>query len=327
MRSHCAVYVDAGYLIAAAATRVTGTSLRSGVVIDYASLIKAMITQAETESRLPVLRVNWYDSGARPGGLPDRIQEDIGLLPRVKLRLGRLGFSGEQKGVDLRIGLDLVAHARNNAVDLMYLVSGDDDLTEAVEEAQGHGVQVIVLAVPDKDGSPHGVSRHLQRECDGVEILAPASIDTAVARQPSAAPPVLKGMLAPSPAILAGSQPPSSSVVAPRRPRPPRDAAVVYSSSTGDQSLDQQHAEMSELNRALIGEVCEGVLESWGRTATPDQWTQLHTSRPSIPPDIDRALLIDLSARLDLNDLDERLRFELRRVFWERVDKAISTQA
>ena len=67
------------------------------------------------------------------------------MLPRVKLRLGRLSYTGEQKGVDLRIGLDLVMHARNQAVDVMYLVSGDDDLTEAVEEVQGHGIPVILL--------------------------------------------------------------------------------------------------------------------------------------------------------------------------------------
>ena len=30
MRSYCAIYVDAGYLYASAATRVIGTSLRSG---------------------------------------------------------------------------------------------------------------------------------------------------------------------------------------------------------------------------------------------------------------------------------------------------------
>ena len=137
MRSCCAVYVDAGYLLASSATRVTGTSLRSGVNVDHARLIEALVSQAEAESGLPLLRVNWYDSGAQPGGGPDRVQESIGLLPKVKLRLGRLSAYGEQKGVDLRLGLDLVTHARNRVVDVIFLVSGDDDLTEAVEEAQG----------------------------------------------------------------------------------------------------------------------------------------------------------------------------------------------
>ena len=176
MRSRCAVYVDAGYLLASAATRVTGTSLRSGVHVLYDHLVDALIEQSEEHSQLPLLRVNWYDSGSR-GGLPDPIQEQIGMLPRVKLRLGRLSYTGEQKGVDLRIGLDLVMHARNQAVDVMYLVSGDDDLTEAVEEVQGHGIPVILLVAPDRDGKAHAVSKHLRREADDVVMISPDTID------------------------------------------------------------------------------------------------------------------------------------------------------
>ena len=180
MRSYCAIYVDAGYLLASAATRVTGTSLRRGVQVDHAKLVRGLIEQAESDSGMPLLRVNWYDSGGRPGGMPDMQQEDIGLLPRVKLRLGRLSHSGEQKGVDLRMGLDLATYGRNRVVDIIYLVSGDDDLTEAVEEAQFHGLQVIVLAVPDMRSRPYAVARNLQREADGVILLDAEVIDAAV---------------------------------------------------------------------------------------------------------------------------------------------------
>ncbi len=129
MRSNCALYVDAGYLLASAATRVTGTSLRNGIHVEYRALIQALVDQAEQVSGLPLLRVHWYDSAK--DGVPDPQQERIGELPKVKLRLGRFGVDGQQKGVDLRIGLDLVAHARNDAADVFFLVSGDDDLTEA----------------------------------------------------------------------------------------------------------------------------------------------------------------------------------------------------
>ncbi len=186
MRSYCAIYVDAGYLYASAATRVIGTSLRSGVKVDNHALVNGLIAQAEADSGLPLLRVNWYDSGARPGGMPDIHQDEIGMMPRVKLRLGRLSRAGEQKGVDLRIGLDLVTHGRNRIVDVIYLVSGDDDLTEAVEEAQGHGVQIIVMAVPAQSGKPHAVARHLRREADGVMLIDPDTIDSTV--KPAAIP-------------------------------------------------------------------------------------------------------------------------------------------
>src|SRR6478672_9328334 len=128
MRSYCALYVDVGYLLAAAATRVTGTSLRNGVVVSYPDLVARLITDAEQASGLPLLRLHWYDWGNRPAGTPDSTQEAIGMLPRVKLRLGRTSPQGEQKGVDLRIGLDLAAHGRNRSVDVIYLLSGDDDL-------------------------------------------------------------------------------------------------------------------------------------------------------------------------------------------------------
>src|SRR6476620_5022309 len=180
MRSYCALYVDVGYLLAAAATRVTGTSLRNGVVVSYPDLVARLIADAEQASSLPLLRLHWYDSGNRAGGTPDSTQEAIGMLPRVKLRLGRTSPQGEQKGVDLRIGLDLAAHGRNRSVDVIYLLSGDDDLSEAVEEAQSHGMQVVLMAVPDRSGKPHAVSRHLIREADDLIVLDGAVVDDTV---------------------------------------------------------------------------------------------------------------------------------------------------
>lgn len=180
MRSQCAVFIDAGYLLAAAATRVAGTSLRSGIDVDYVMLVSALMTHAQEDSGLPLLRANWYDSGSRPNGLPDWTQEQIGLMPRVKLRLGRRSLSGEQKGVDLRIGLDLVGHGRERVADVIYLVSGDDDLTEAVEEAQSHGIQVNLLVVPGHNGRPQAVAKHLQRAADDVLLIAAEDIDAAV---------------------------------------------------------------------------------------------------------------------------------------------------
>lgn len=180
MRSQCAVFIDAGYLLAAAATRVTGTSLRSGIEVDHQALVTALMRRAEDDSGLPLLRANWYDSGSRPNGLPDWTQEQIGLMPRVKLRLGRRSLSGEQKGVDLRIGLDLIGHGRERVADVIYLVSGDDDLTEAVEEAQSHGIQVNLLVVPGQSGRPQAVAKHLQRAADDVLLIAAEDIDLTV---------------------------------------------------------------------------------------------------------------------------------------------------
>ncbi|MDO5629603.1 MAG: NYN domain-containing protein, partial [Mobilicoccus sp.] len=189
MRSCCAVYVDVGYLLAAAATRVTGSSLRRGVQTDYASLIAWLGGHAQEDSGLPLLRINWYDAGGRPGGMPDPSQDEIGQLPGVKLRLGRLSYSGEQKGVDVRIGLDLAIQAQHRVADVVYLVSGDDDLTEAVEEAQSQGVQVVLLAVPRHDENPLAVSKHLLRAVDRTLVIDQDAVDAAF--KPTAIPEAL----------------------------------------------------------------------------------------------------------------------------------------
>lgn len=342
MRSYCALYIDAGYLLAGAATRLTGTSLRGGVTVDHAALVDRLVTQVREISGLELLRVHWYDSGARPGGVPDDEQDAIGMLPRVKIRLGRRSYSGEQKGVDLRIGLDLVNHARNRAVDVAYLVSGDDDLTEAVEEAQGLGVQVIVLAVPNAMGRPHGVARHLQREADGLELVSADTIDevcTARTRVETARPAESPGASqfgehVPTPAELAArrmapnppvSGKPWSSGAPAVVPRPPVPLEPVghpaYSSRTGQTSyvapeFDEDHVD------EVIDEVCHRVVRTWERNASVVDRAALRDGRPSIPADLDRALLMDLSDRLKMYDIEEGMRFRLRSHFWDAVESS-----
>jgi uncharacterized LabA/DUF88 family protein len=326
MRSTCSVYIDAGYLLASAATRVTGTSLRSGIYVDYPKLIGSLVDVAEARSGLPLLRVHWYDSAKN--GVPDTQQERIGELSKVKLRLGRFGFDGEQKGVDLRIGLDLVAHARNGTSDVFFLVTGDDDLTEAVEEAQVHGTQVVLLAVPTRDGKPHGVSRHLIRSADDLEIIDGTVVDAAVIKvdgHPISAPIPPKPI--PAPAQAAGP-PARSAVPTPRdlavdsqAPAAARQTSVLaYSSSTGSpaQLLPGYGGESD--HDELIDKIVTRVLTSFRKSATADDVLKLKQAKPSIPGDIDRALLLDASGALQTYDLDEDIRHRLRARFWSLHD-------
>jgi uncharacterized LabA/DUF88 family protein len=392
MRSHCAIYVDVGYLLAAAATRVTGTSLRRGVLVDHPELIRGLIERAEADSGLPLLRVNWYDSGARPGGMPDFVQDEIGLLPRVKLRLGRLSHAGEQKGVDLRIGLDLATHGRNRVVDVIYLVSGDDDLTEAVEEAQGHGVQVILLAVPGQDGRPHGVARHLQRAADGLILLEVETIDQAVRSRaipealipdehrddqgsqdadadtaPDATPLEPTGVNGAGPTTApeashehekpGDGRPDDGEADAARSEQPvptdeptPAEAADAHVAETPEPAASSPTPSLFAKKKATslvpppepvrststgvsgpvthpeagvdpetIDTVARQVIRSWCTTATPKMLAELKDQRPSIPGDLDRAMLVDLSNRSGDYDVDEHSRRALRNRFWELV--------
>ncbi|SNY47544.1 NYN domain-containing protein [Paractinoplanes atraurantiacus] len=286
VRPKCSLYVDVGYLLSAAAVRVTGTSLRNGIRVDYESLIDELVHQAEKLSELPVLRVHWYDSAR--DGVPDTQQQAIGELSNVKLRLGRFGVEGQQKGVDLRIGLDLVAHARNGVAEVFILVSGDDDLTEAVEEAQLHGVQVFLLAVPNADDKPHGVSRHLVRAADGLKIVFPDTIDRTVAK------------VEVSPAAASqGRQPEISGTL--------KDLAAA-------EVTDQ------------IESVASRVLTTFLSSASAEELAAVTIGKPSIPRDVDKALLTDLSDRLGVIDLDEAVRHKLRAQFWAQFDEAYGSE-
>lgn len=327
MRPTCALYVDAGYLLAAAATRVAGTSLRAGVHVEYRTLLEALTQQAEDDSQLPLLRTHWYDSARN--GVPCCQQERIGELPRVKLRLGRFSVDGEQKGVDLRIGLDLVAHARNDAADVFYLLSGDDDLTEAVEEAQALGVQVVLLAVPNEHGKPHSVSRHLRRAADELLMIPADVIDQTVVgvdspggraeaktvateEDPPAAPTSIPDPGVATPKVLAGAVgAPGTSTL----------SIVAYSGRTGGPSHVTPGYGGAEEYDAQIDQVICQVLAAYQRSAGHGELAKLAAGRPSISRDIDKALLMDLSDALDMYDLTDPVRFRLRSRFWDRYDE------
>lgn len=346
MRSTCSLYVDAGYLLASAATRVTRTSLRSSIHVNYDALVAALISEAEERSGLSVLRVHWYDSG--DGGLPDLVQERIGMLSKVKLRLGRFGLDKQQKGVDVRIALDLVAHARNGTSDVFYLISGDDDLTEAVEDAQVHGTQIVVMAVPNAEGKAHGVSRHLRRAADDLALLPGTVIDEAVVKvarrteagDPAAAagetarvttqpaiPTKASGPATPRPhlaSIAARPAPPggASATGVHGSPLAPR-ATLAYSGTTGGTSTVMPGYDAEEDVTRYddeIDAVVRQVYTGFRLSASDGTISALRSAKPSIPSDLDRALLVDIADALGINNLPESIRFRLRDRFWIHVD-------
>lgn len=51
----------------------------------------------------------------------------------------------EQKGVDMRIGLDIAAYSDNHAVDRIVLVSGDTDCVPALKYGRRAGLQTVLI--------------------------------------------------------------------------------------------------------------------------------------------------------------------------------------
>lgn len=134
-----------------------------------------------------LLRVYYYDAPQFRGTvqLPvsggnhtfqssDSWLKELGKLERFAIRRGTLGFRGwspktipiaghqlsdsdfkpnfEQKGVDMRIGLDIANFSHTKAVDRIVLVSGDQDMIPAMKQARKAGLEVtlIQLAAPSK---------------------------------------------------------------------------------------------------------------------------------------------------------------------------------
>ncbi|MEV8318349.1 NYN domain-containing protein [Streptomyces sp. NPDC059900] len=146
-----AIFVDAGYVYAAAGRLAVGTEDRRAFDLDAEGLIEAFIDKARTifaDSRL--LRVYWYDGARRRIHTVE--QQSIAELPDVKVRLGNLNANNQQKGVDSLIRTDLESLARHRAISDAALVGGDEDLVSAVEAAQGYGARVHLWGIEASEG-------------------------------------------------------------------------------------------------------------------------------------------------------------------------------
>ncbi|MCY3877921.1 MAG: NYN domain-containing protein [Rhodobacteraceae bacterium] len=54
----------------------------------------------------------------------------------------------EQKGVDMRIGLDIASYADDRSIDKIILVTGDTDCLPAMKRARTAGLQVVLVQFP-----------------------------------------------------------------------------------------------------------------------------------------------------------------------------------
>lgn len=60
----------------------------------------------------------------------------------------------EQKGVDMRIGLDMAIFSSSQCVDRIALITNDTDCIPAMKHARRSGVQVALIVVPDYSPAP-----------------------------------------------------------------------------------------------------------------------------------------------------------------------------
>ena len=169
MAARYCVFVDAGYLYKAGGSACLGVEDRASQFLDvdtFAPSLSRFCDDQVLDGRGAWLRTYWYDGAER--GTPHPIHEEIGRLPRIKLRLGRLE-AGQQKGVDSLIVRDLVILAERRAITTAFLLGGDEDLREGVREALDRGVEVVLLGIEPPTGS--NLSDTLVMEADQLLLI------------------------------------------------------------------------------------------------------------------------------------------------------------
>jgi hypothetical protein len=161
----CALFVDAGYVVASVGSLCLGTEVTAEVVCDFGGLADALDGYVTADSGLPLLRSYWYSAASSPAP-PAPLRGLVGR-PRTKLRLGVLTQS-QQKETDLLLHDDLVQLAAGGHVATAFLLSGDADFRLTVAKAQAHGVEVALIEIPIGR-----TAQSLIREADRRVVLEP----------------------------------------------------------------------------------------------------------------------------------------------------------
>lgn len=60
----------------------------------------------------------------------------------------------EQKGVDMRIGLDMALFSANRSIQLIALLTNDTDCIPAMKYARRAGIQVALIDLPGRKPAP-----------------------------------------------------------------------------------------------------------------------------------------------------------------------------
>jgi hypothetical protein len=159
----CALFVDAGYVLADGAMAVHGTRRGESVSWDYEGLLQLLSSLARERSGLPLLRCYWYETSV--DGRRTAEHDALADLPGIKLRLAKIR-PGRRDGVETEIHRDLTTLARNNAVSDVLVVSAEEELAQVIADVQDLGMRVTLVHIA-VDGN-WTISRMLRQESDDI---------------------------------------------------------------------------------------------------------------------------------------------------------------
>ena len=159
----CALFVDAGYVLADGAMAVHGTRRGESVSWDYEGLLSFFAGLVTERTGLPLLRCYWYE--ATVDGRRTAEQDALADMPGIKLRVAKIR-PGRREGVETEIHRDLTTLARNNAISDALVVSAEEDLAQVIADVQDLGMRVTLMHIA-VDGN-WTISRALRQESDDI---------------------------------------------------------------------------------------------------------------------------------------------------------------
>ena len=116
-----------------------------------------------TKKRKVALRLGNIDEGSATYVLTEKATKDIVLKKRTVEELTERDFvtSIKQKGVDMKIGMDIASLAYKKQVDQIVLIAGDADFVPAAKLARREGIDFVL------DPLGHGIKEDLFEHIDG----------------------------------------------------------------------------------------------------------------------------------------------------------------
>ena len=241
--------------------------------------------------------------------LPTGTQLEVARQSDVKLRLGRTSRQG-QKGVDGLIIHDLITHAYRRTIDDAVVISGDEDLLDAIESAQANGTRVHLLEIPIG-----GIAEAMLRAFDKIAEIDGEFFDqffTQVEPEPEAAP---------SEELSENSQNDSATEGSPtaeisRQPAPPKEKPKWMNLPLRPVEDKPSRGVADVVKLGEVSDKGATFAEEWMHKARGDERAELLASRPYLADGLDVELL-----RFAAGDrwLSESERRALRDAFWNRL--------
>jgi uncharacterized LabA/DUF88 family protein len=150
-KERCYVYIDGGNLY-----RNLKQCNAAGMEFNFKSFVESIVGNRRLEGvRYYIGQVKPEEGNARSLELHKNQQRLFEKLKKhefyiVRGRLRRIGDVYTEKGVDVRIGIDIVEGAYENRYDTAILISSDGDFAPALEMTRRKGKKVEVVGFSHK---------------------------------------------------------------------------------------------------------------------------------------------------------------------------------